>query len=179
MTKNKKNSKHLIGKKAGFGVLLFLVFFGSLIGGRNASAATPPAAGAAAPAAPAVCVEHPEFETKSIILPACVYYEGMPECEATKGCRNINVFLELLVKVTNLIFAIVGGVALVMFVFGGYVLLTSAGISENVTKGKTIITSAVIGLLIVFTAQLGVQFLLKTVTNSSTNLLVNTSVTAP
>jgi len=172
MTKNKKKFQYLIGKRAGFGILLFLVFFGSFLGNSVVKAADPIPDGSEAKSEE-TSVQCPPVpvENKSLLLPDCTYYEGTPK-EQTCGCRNINVFLELLVTVTNFIFEIVGGVSLAMFVYGGYVLLTSGGVSEHVTKGKTILTSAVIGLVIVFTAQLGVQFLLKTLATSSSDLLI-------
>lgn len=95
----------------------------------------------------------------SIILPDCVYFEGTL-LEKQCGCRNINVFIQLLIKAANVIFMIVGGVALIMFIYGGFVILTAAG-GENVKKGKDIIVAAVIGLVIIFTAQLLMRFLIE------------------
>lgn len=158
-------------KKISLQLISFLFFvslffsFSTLVFAQGT--ATPPA-----PPTPANCSDpilisllkaqgqkDPQF---SAILPRCVYYEGT-SLEQTCGCRNVNNFIEMLTIFANWLFGIVGAVALVMFIYGGFVFLTSAGSSERVTKGKTILVSAVVGLVIIFTAQMGVKFLLKTV----------------
>lgn len=115
----------------------------------------------------------------SAILPLCVYFEGTT-MEKDCGCRNVNTFIDLLIKIANWLFMLVGAAALVMFIYGGFVFLTSGGSSEKVTKGKTILISAVIGLIIIFMAQFGVQFLLKTLVQNSkervTGLEINMGV---
>lgn len=98
-------------------------------------------------------------EDKSVFLPDCVYYEGTPN-EKCCGCRNVNVLVDLLVVTANWIFGITGGAALLVFVYGGFVILTAAG-GERVKKGKDIIVAAVIGLIIIFTAQVGLKFILS------------------
>ena len=68
--------------------------------------------------------------------------------------------MDFLVKFSNWLFGIAGGAALIVFVYGGFVILTAAG-GERVKKGKDIIVAAVIGLIIVFTAQVGLKFVLS------------------
>ena len=104
------------------------------------------------------------LENKSWILPDCVYFEGNTDTETQKqcGCRNINVFIQLLIKAANVILMMVGGVALIMFIYGGFVLLTAAG-GDNVKKGKDTLVAAVIGLVIIFSAQLLLNFVLTTI----------------
>ncbi len=98
---------------------------------------------------------------KSAFLPDCVYYEGTGSAnEKCCGCRNVNVLVDFLVKFSNWLFGIAGGAALIVFVYGGFVILTAAG-GERVKKGKDIIVAAVIGLIIVFTAQVGLKFILS------------------
>ncbi|HBV57885.1 MAG TPA: hypothetical protein DEB73_01290 [Candidatus Magasanikbacteria bacterium] len=96
---------------------------------------------------------------KSAFLPDCVYFEGTL-FEKDCGCRNVNIFVDFLVKYANGMFFFVGGGALLFFVYGGFVILTAAG-GERVKKGKDIIVAAVIGLIIIFTAQVGLKFVLK------------------
>ncbi|KKR48596.1 MAG: hypothetical protein UT86_C0004G0082 [Candidatus Magasanikbacteria bacterium GW2011_GWC2_40_17] len=97
----------------------------------------------------------------SWFFPDCVYFEGTSK-EKTCGCRNINVFLQLLVNVVNVAFEVVGGVALLFFIYGGFVILTAAG-GERVKKGKETLVAAAIGLVIIFSAQLLLSFILDTV----------------
>lgn len=55
-------------------------------------------------------------------------------------------------NVASLIVGITGGAALLMFVYGGFMLLTSGGVESRVTSGKTILKNAIIGIVLVFTA---------------------------
>lgn len=64
---------------------------------------------------------------------------------------------------TNKLFSlgtgIAGGIAFLLIIFGGFQILTSAGNPERLNEGKELISSAIIGLLmIVFSV-----FLLKTI----------------
>jgi len=50
--------------------------------------------------------------------------------------------------------------ALVMFIYGGIIWMTSSGNAEQVTKGKNIIIWATIGLVVIFSAYALVNFVL-------------------
>ena len=76
----------------------------------------------------------------------------VPTCPAT-GCG----WAELLVLFQNLIkFGIyIGGILVgVSIIFGGFLVLTSAGDESRVTRGRHAITSAVVGFAIVLSAWL-------------------------
>lgn len=47
---------------------------------------------------------------------------------------------------------IIGGIAFLAFLYGGFLLLTSSGDVEKINKGKTIVASSIIGLLMVIFA---------------------------
>jgi len=64
-------------------------------------------------------------------------------------------------QVINSIFGIVGSLALVMFIYGGFLWLTSAGSAEQVKKGKDIFIWAVIGLVVIFSAYSLVRFVIQ------------------
>jgi hypothetical protein len=110
---------------------------------------------------------NPPVTEKSVFLPDCVYFEGTL-FEKDCGCRNVDVLVNLLVKIANWLFGLVGGAALMAFVYGGFVILTAAG-GERVKKGKDIIVAAVIGLIIIFTAQVGLKFILKAILTPAIN----------
>lgn len=130
---------------------------------------------AAAPvlAAPPNCSKCGKIENKSAFLPDCVYYEGNRAslgkdtkgndvaCETVCGCRNVNVFISLLVKAANWFMGLVGAAALVIFVYGGFMMLTSGGVAERVDTGKKALMAAVVGLAIIFSAQLLMRFVLE------------------
>lgn len=80
--------------------------------------------------------------------------------QKTSGDYKLNDFVQLAVNVAKWIEGIVGSLALLMFIYGGFVLLLSQGASDKVTKGKSIITGAVIGLVIVFVSWAVINFIM-------------------
>jgi amino acid permease len=74
-----------------------------------------------------------------------------------KSEDSFNKYTKLIV---DLLSVIVGFVAVVMLIIGGFRYITSGGNSENVTKAKNTIIYALIGLVIVAVAQIVVQFVL-------------------
>lgn len=76
------------------------------------------------------------------------------------GMYEINDFIVLAINIARWILGIVGSLSLVMFIYGGFMFLISAGSSESVTKARQIIVAAVIGLAIVFSSYLIIKFTL-------------------
>ena len=64
----------------------------------------------------------------------------------------------LLGKAINAVLGIVGSLALVMIVFGGFTWMTAAGNADKVKKGKDILVWAAIGLAVIFSAYALVRF---------------------
>jgi len=54
-------------------------------------------------------------------------------------------------RIIKAILGIVGSLALVMFIYGGFNIMTAAGTAEKVEKGKQILLWATIGLIVIFT----------------------------
>ena len=75
----------------------------------------------------------------------------------TGGATDINRIITL---VLNLMSVIIGIVAVVMIMVGGYKYITAGGDSGNVTSAKHTIVYALIGLVVVALAQFIVQFVL-------------------
>jgi hypothetical protein len=71
---------------------------------------------------------------------------------------KVNNFLKHLI---NIFSAIIGVVAVIMIIFGGFRYITSGGNDSSVTSAKNTILYAIIGLVIVALAQLLVRFVLK------------------
>ena len=95
-------------------------------------------------------------------IPKCVIDPptgNHPEDGSEGQCRSISIFVILLLNVANYLFTIVGALALLFFIYGGFMLILSQGKSEQLQKGKEIILAAVIGLIIVFSAYMLVSFL--------------------
>jgi hypothetical protein len=64
-------------------------------------------------------------------------------------------------KLVNIFSAVVGVVAVIMIIFGGFRYITSGGNDTSVTGAKNTILYAIIGLIVVALAQLIVHFVLK------------------
>lgn len=116
----------------------------------------------------------------SIGLPVLVSAQTSPEivgglCAGANldvndpNCRGENDAAEklnnLIRRVINLLSIIVGFVAVVMIIIGGFRYITSGGSDTGVTSAKNTILYAIIGLIIVALAQLLVRFVLRQVTD--------------
>lgn len=86
-------------------------------------------------------------------------------CKTKYDCGDYNLddMLALVIRASKWVLGIVGSLALLMFVYGGLMFLISAGSSDRVNKARTILTAAVVGLIIVFTSFLIIQFVLKSI----------------
>lgn len=88
------------------------------------------------------------------------------EIDTTAGGGNCNAdantqgFNDLLRSAVNIISAIVGVVAVIMIIVGGFKYITSGGDSQKISSAKSTLIYAIIGLVIVALAQLIVQFVI-------------------
>ena len=73
---------------------------------------------------------------------------------------------KLIKTIINIFSSIVGIVAVIMVVFGGLKYITSGGNDSNVGAAKNTILYAIIGLVIVASAQVIVKFVLSKAVNS-------------
>lgn len=67
---------------------------------------------------------------------------------------------QLIGNIINAVLGVVGSIALLMFVYGGLIWMTSAGSAEKIKQGKDIIVWSAIGLAIIFFAYGMVRILL-------------------
>ena len=70
-------------------------------------------------------------------------------------------------RVISGILSIVGSVALLMFIYGGTLWLTSAGMPDRVKKGKDILTWATLGLGVIFASYAAVNAVLNALTRGN------------
>jgi len=75
------------------------------------------------------------------------------DCFENGNCQ-LEDLMQVFVNISDYILGIVGALALLLFVIGGFLFLISGGASKRVEQGKKMITGAAIGLLIVFGAYL-------------------------
>ncbi|MFA5050811.1 MAG: pilin [Patescibacteria group bacterium] len=85
---------------------------------------------------------------------------SQPICACCGDCIPDD-FLRLGLNIANIILKYLGVIALVLFIFGGIMWMTSAGSEEKVKKGKAVIMGAVVGMAIVLSAYVIVQMLMQ------------------
>jgi len=83
------------------------------------------------------------------------------ECKKYCGSYSLNDIVKVGVKATEILLGLSGSVALLFFIYGGVVFLISGGSAEKITKGKTIIVNSVIGIIIIFSSFIIIQFSMK------------------
>lgn len=112
------------------------------------------------------------------LVPSAVYADDIGNClsqgsgldsldtsggctpETGEGTERIQRIVETII---NIFSVIVGIVAVIMIIWGGFKYITSGGDSGNITSAKNTIIYAIIGLVIVALAQFFVQFVLEQV----------------
>lgn len=90
------------------------------------------------------------------LLPSCAFNSS--GCDGDNA--DINLFVELGINIARFVFSIIGTVAFVMFVYGGFTMILSFGSAEKFKKGRDILVAAVAGMIIAFGAYLIVNFVL-------------------
>ena len=88
----------------------------------------------------------------------CIPNAGGGGTTLNNPLKNIEDVPTLVGKVINAILGIVGSLALVMFVFGGFTWMLAAGNNEKIKKGKDILVWATVGLVVIFSAYALVKF---------------------
>jgi len=79
----------------------------------------------------------------------------------TDGKYSLSDILAIAISSSRWILGIVGSLALLMFIYGGFTFLISAGSSEKIGEAKKILIAAVVGLLIVFASYIIIKFVLQ------------------
>lgn len=88
-----------------------------------------------------------------LLLPtAALAISIVPECARGSELAQLPCLLETFGNIAQLILGVTGGLALLMFVYGGFMMLSSGGSEDKVRKGKDAITAAVIGIFIILLA---------------------------
>lgn len=89
-----------------------------------------------------------------------------------KPCE-IKHIIQVFVNITKLILGLIGSFALLMFIYGGFMFLISAGSADRVNTAKRIIVNAVIGIAIVFTSWILVNFIIIALSSGKSDFSVN------
>lgn len=81
-----------------------------------------------------------------------------------KNPLNTSSIPELVANILKAAVGIVGAVALLIFVYGGFLWLTSGGEAGKVQQGKDAMKWAIVGLFVVFSSYALVSFVLSALT---------------
>lgn len=81
------------------------------------------------------------------------------------GITDPNILINRIIRA---ILGVTGSAALIIFIYGGFLWLTSAGSDARVTKGTNAMKWAAIGLVIIFSAYVLVSFILNSLETVAT-----------
>lgn len=70
-------------------------------------------------------------------------------------------------RIISAILGVTGALALLMFIWGGIIWMTSQGEKARVEKGQKTLSWAVIGLAVIFTAYAGVRWVITALTQAT------------
>ncbi|MDO8336593.1 MAG: hypothetical protein Q7T74_07535 [Candidatus Saccharibacteria bacterium] len=98
-------------------------------------------------------------------------------CKNVKNCDEGDALASVIVNVTNIILFLVGAVAVIMLIIGGLRYVSSNGDQNAVTGAKNTILYAIIGIIVAFLAYAAVQFVVGSLTGTSTKgSAINSSI---
>lgn len=100
--------------------------------------------------------------------------EGADEAAGTSGCNTGGIdgaetgIKKLAKNIVNIFSIVIGVIAIIFILYGGFKYITSGGDSNNVSAAKNTIIYAIIGLVIVALAQVIVHYVLNTASELTT-----------
>lgn len=90
--------------------------------------------------------------------------KAIDESDLVLSGQDIRV---IVAKIIRAVLGLLGIIAVIIIIYAGYVIMTSAGNEEKVVKGKKILLNAVIGLTIILSALIIVQFILNALADAT------------
>jgi len=102
----------------------------------------------------------------AIILPSIVLAQTKAITLDNPLGKDITV-QTLVGRVISAVLGIVGSIALLMFIYGGFLWLTSSGNEQKITQGKQVLTWATIGLAVIFLSYTLVNFVISGLTTTN------------
>lgn len=101
-------------------------------------------------------------------LPPCASAGGGGSSTALPNpLGTVTDISQIVGNVLRAMFGILGSIALLMFIYGGFTWLTSGGEAEKIKKGKDTMVWAVLGIAITFAAYTIVNFVIDALTSST------------
>ncbi|MBH41192.1 MAG: hypothetical protein CL685_00580 [Candidatus Magasanikbacteria bacterium] len=104
------------------------------------------------------------FNTLSDNLPnRCAAIKGLlPQCALDGNCLDTDDYVCMGINISKLLLQLIGSIAFVMFLFGGFTMIMSFGNPEKFKKGRSIMVLAVVGIVVALSAHLIVDLILDT-----------------
>ena len=115
--------------------------------------------------APALAVDQTQIDN-GLCTGANLQFTENPSSGSCSGTDTTGQINKIIHTIINLLSAVIGIVAVVMIMVGGFRYITSGGNDTSVTSAKNTILYAIIGLIIVAVAQVLVKITLSKVANS-------------
>ncbi len=111
------------------------------------------------------CFSAPALAAEDVFQDVC----SKPNASSSTVCKSKNLGGQnpifgpqgVMTSVINIVSTIVGIVAFIMILVGGFKLITSGSNPQDVSKARETIIYAIVGLIIAALAQVIVQFVLK------------------
>lgn len=119
------------------------------------AAATPAAGGSCLPTAGGSCT-----------TPATPSNTTVPAVNLSNPLGSTVTVPGLVHNIINAALGVVGSLALVMFIYGGFTWMLAAGNEQAVEKGRNILVWAAIGLVVIFASYSLVNFVIGAITSS-------------
>ncbi|MDQ5938591.1 MAG: hypothetical protein QG603_198 [Patescibacteria group bacterium] len=85
---------------------------------------------------------------------------------ATSGGGTRDLY-QMLAGIINTALYFLGGIAVLLFLYGGFKWFTSQGNSDQIDSAKKIMGSAVVGLAIIFASYAAAQFVINSLYNNT------------
>ncbi len=101
---------------------------------------------------------------KSAIQQGACDASGQTNCDPAQAASSLDNTIQ---SIINILSIIVGIVAVIMLIIGGFRYITSSGSAEGVSSAKRTMLYAIIGLIIVALAQVIVRFVLVHTTSTA------------
>ena len=115
------------------------------------------------------------------LIPNCALgtYNAQRNIYEQKTAPDLNCVEQMLVNIAQIILGISGAIALLMFIYGGFLWLTAGGNSSRVQQGTKIMIGTVIGLVIIFAANLAVTTVRNVLVGQGLGTSQSTTESAP
>ena len=113
-----------------------------------------------------------------VLIAHPAFAQDFEDFARTAGFSTQDDITVIIARLIRTAISFVGVVAVVFVLIGGFMWMTSGGNTDRLKRAKSILTNAVIGLIIVFASFAIVQFVLGTLT-SSTDSTISQSESSP